>query len=119
MLDNSYLSILTISGSTGFDASGNTVLDTTIESELIRCNVRYAKSANELSSINKNQMITITNITVYCDLRRLLKIHPILDEINQIFIYDITKSNKKKYVVYRYDIQTLTNSIKMLIEEKK
>ena len=117
MLDNSYLSILTISGSTGFDSSGNTILDTTIESELIRCNVKYDSRKKYFD--NNNQMFSITEISAYCDLKKLLKLHPILDEINQIFIYDITKSNKKKYIVYRYDIQTLTNSIKLLIEEKK
>lgn len=117
MLDNSYLSILTISGSTGVDASGNTILDTTIESDMIRCNVKY-DSRKKYFDIN-NQMFSITEISCYCDLKRLLKLHPVLDEINQIYIYDINKSNKKKYLVYRYDVQTLTNSIKMLIEEKK
>jgi len=117
MLDNSYLSVLTVLTGGTFDASGNTIPDSIEETDLIKCNVKYDSRKKYFDS--NNQMFSITEIVCYCDLKCLLKLQSNIDLINQIFIYDINKSNKKKYVVYRYDVQTLTNSIKILIEEKK
>lgn len=117
MLDNSYLSVLNVMTGGTFDDSGNTVADSIEESELIKCNIKILNRKEIFD--NNNQMIFITETVVYCDLKKLLILQSNLDLINQIYICDINKNNKKKYLVYRYDVQTITNSIKLMIEEKK
>lgn len=117
MLENSYLTILNVLTGGTFDASGNTIMDSIEESDMIPSNIKFDKIRNYIN-IN-NQITTFTEITVYCNLKQLLKLQPDLSLINQIYIYDKLKSNKKKYIVYRYDVQTLTNTIKMILEEKK